>query len=116
MSKLHLKRIKMSKIGIDLTYNPRFKNKDSLAKKILSTSEFEEYSNSLKKDEFLASRFALKEALIKCLECSILSINLNEIIVKKNENGAPFILFKNKKYDCSLSHENDYSIGVVYNG
>lgn len=105
----------MSKIGIDLTYNPRFENKDDLAKKILSSSEYEEYLFSKNKSVFLSSRFALKEALIKCLETSILSIDLKEINVRKKESGCPYIEYKNKIYDCSLSHEKDYSIGVVYN-
>lgn len=101
------------KIGVDLTYIPRFLNKETLAKKVLSDKEFESYLNSKNKEEFLASRFALKEALIKCIEEDILKINLNEINVLKKSSGAIYILYKNKEYNCSLSHENDYCVGVV---
>lgn len=102
-------------IGIDLTYIPRFKDKEDLAKKILSEEELINYYNSLKKEEFLASRFALKEALIKFLELNILSVNLNEINIKKKQNGAVYVLYKGKRYSASLSHEKDYCVGVVTN-
>lgn len=103
-------------IGIDLTFIPRFKNKDNLAKKILSECEYQEYLHSKKKEEYLASRFAVKEALIKCLELDILAVNLKEIEVKRKDNGSIFVIYKNKSYEASLSHENDYSVGVVKNG
>ncbi len=96
-----------------MTFIPRFKDKVALARKILSPLELKEYENSFNKEEYLASRFALKEALIKCLELSILSVNLNEIIVKKKESGAVYIEYQNKVFSCSLSHENEYCLGVV---
>lgn len=102
-------------IGIDLTYISRFKNKDSLAKKVLSDEEYKTYLSKINKEEYLASRFALKEALIKCLELDILNVNLKDIETKKKENGAIYVVYKNKKYEASLSHENEYCIGVVKN-
>ncbi len=100
-------------IGIDLTYIPRFKDKEDLARKILSEDELKSYYNSISKEVFLASRFALKEALIKFLELNILSVDLKDINIKKKENGAVYVLYKNKKYSASLSHEKDYCVGVV---
>ncbi len=100
-------------IGIDLTYIPRFKNKENLAKKVLNDEELKLYYEAKNKEEFLASRFALKEALIKYLELDILAIDLKDIKVKKKENGAIYVLYKDKIYDASLSHENDYCVGVV---
>lgn len=100
-------------IGIDLTYIPRFKDKEKLAKKVLSDEEYETYLIKTNKEEYLASRFALKEALIKCLELDILNVSLNEIETKKKENGAIYIIYKEKRYEASLSHEKDYCIGVV---
>lgn len=101
------------KIGVDLTYIPRFKDKLNLAKKILSKEEFVEYQQCFQKESYLASRFALKEAFIKCLELSILSIDLSKIIIRKKENGSVFIEYNGCYYNCSLSHENEYCIGVV---
>lgn len=100
-------------IGIDLTYIPRFKDKDELAKKVLNEDEYNEYLVSLSKETYLASRFALKEALIKCIESDILKIDLKEIKVKKKENGAIYIEYKSNRYEASLSHENEYCVGVV---
>lgn len=101
------------KVGVDLTFIPRFKDKAKLAEKILSSFELIEYQNALSKEEYLASRFALKEALIKCLELSILSVDLKDIIIKKKKSGAIYIEYQNKDFSCSLSHENEYCIGVV---
>ena len=103
------------KIGVDLTYIPRFVDKEKLAKKILSNEEYEAYLKALKKEEYLASRFALKEAFIKAIEASILGIDLKEIMTKKKDSGAIYIIYKDKEYSCSLSHENEYCIGVVLN-
>ncbi len=101
-------------IGIDLTYIPRFKNKDTLAKKVLSINEYNEYLNSFNKEEYLASRWCLKEAYIKAKELNILGVNLNTIEINKKENGAVFIKVGSDSYKASLSHEKDYCIGVVY--
>jgi phosphopantethiene--protein transferase domain len=103
------------KVGIDLTHIERFKNKDFLAKSILCDSELIEYEKSINKAQYLASRFALKEALIKCLELSILSVKLSTIHVMKKENGAVYIDYMGKEYNCSLSHEEDYCVGIVIN-
>ena len=103
------------KIGVDLTYIPRFKDKDLLAKKILSSEELKFYDNSENKAQFLASRFALKEAFIKSLEGSILGFDLTKIMTKHKDNGAIYIEFNDKIFQCSLSHENEYCIGVVLN-
>ena len=103
------------KIGVDLTFIPRFIGKDRLAREILSDAEYVLYCNSLKKEQYLASRFALKEAFIKATENSILGLNLREVETRKKDSGAIYITYQNKEYSCSLSHENEYCIGVVLN-
>ena len=52
-------------VGIDICYIPRYENKDDLAKRILSNDEYKIYEVRQKKAEFLAGRFATKEAFIK---------------------------------------------------
>ncbi len=101
-------------LGIDLTYIPRFIDKSNLAKKILSDNEYKTYLNSPRKEEFLASRFALKEAYIKMKELSILGVDLRKIEVIKKESGAICISDGVNIYKASLSHEKDYCIGVCY--
>src|SRR5574344_589297 len=103
------------KVGIDMTYIPRFRDKSRLAKKVLSDEEFLAYSDSIDKAQYLASRYALKEALIKALELSILSVDLRLIKTIKKDNGAIYLEYDGKKYDCSLSHEKNYSVGIVLN-
>ncbi len=103
-------------VGIDLTYIPRFVNKDMLAKKILADEEYIEYELSDNKAQYLASRFALKEALIKCLELNILAVDLSKIIVKKKINGAIYVEYLSNIYSASLSHENEYCVGIVIYG
>ncbi|HKL72725.1 MAG TPA: 4'-phosphopantetheinyl transferase superfamily protein [Candidatus Onthovivens sp.] len=100
-------------IGIDMAYIPRFIDKEKLALKILSLNELEEYKKSDLKATYLASRFCLKEAFIKSIEGNILAFDLKEIEVVKKESGAVGILYQSKMYKCSLSHEKEYTVGVV---
>lgn len=101
-------------LGIDLTYIPRFSNKEKLAKKVLSKAEYEAYILSKNKEQFLASRWCLKEAYIKLKEGNILSQDLSKIEIVKKENGAVFVQVGDEIFKASLSHEKDYCIGVVY--
>lgn len=100
-------------IGIDLTYIPRFKNYDRLAEKIFGKKEYEYYLSAINKQEFVASRFCLKEAFLKCLKSGILDLDLKEIEVIKEDTGAIHIEYKGSIYKASLSHENEYCAGVV---
>ena len=101
-------------IGIDMTYIPRFKNKVRLAKKILSEKEYETYIALINdKEQFLASRFCLKEAFLKSIKAGLLDINLNEIEVVKEESGAVHIEYLGKIYSASLSHERSYCVGAA---
>lgn len=100
-------------VGVDLTFIPRFINKEEVAKKVLSTSELNEYYLSSRREVYLASRFALKEAFLKSIKKGILEIELKEIVVEKEKSGAVHIKYKDKNYPASLSHENEYCIGVV---
>ncbi|MFA6667414.1 MAG: 4'-phosphopantetheinyl transferase superfamily protein [Bacilli bacterium] len=103
------------KVGIDLVFIPRYEDKERLASEVLSINEFNEYKKATNKAQYLASRFALKEALIKSIESSILAVKLKDIEVVKKENGAVYVLYQDKKYECSLSHDGDYCVGVVLN-
>ncbi len=100
-------------VGIDMTYIPRFKDGEKLAKKILSQNELNEYYLSRQRDQYLASRFALKEAFLKSIKKGILGVDLSKIETIKEESGAIHIKFEDKDYPASLSHEKDYCIGVV---
>ncbi|MCR5332909.1 MAG: holo-ACP synthase [Bacilli bacterium] len=99
-------------LGIDIVYIPRIKDADKLAKSVLSDKELEFYSKRNKKEEFLAGRFAAKEAFMKAMEKG-LAIPFKKIEVLYKDSGAPYILFEEKTYEVSISHDKDYAIAVV---
>lgn len=100
-------------VGIDLVTITRFEKHERIAKKILSSNEYQEYLNASDKMQYVASRFCLKEAFLKSIKKGILDIDLKEISVTKEESGAIHIEYQGKCYDCSLSHELDKCVGVV---
>lgn len=104
-------------IGTDIVYIPRFENQPALAKKVLSDREYEIYQslNDKRKTEFLAGRFAAKEALAKATGFGIgteKSIVLKDISILPDENGAPVV----EGFDAyiSISHDKDYAVAVAF--
>ena len=108
---MKMRKIKMA-VGVDIVKISRIKDADVFAKGILSQKEFLIYESKNKKEEFLAGRFAAKEAFSKAKKEG-LKIPLKEIEVLYKENGSPYIFYKNKEYDVSISHDGDYAIAVV---
>jgi len=93
-------------IGIDITHMNRFKkNSDRMANAILTTEELLEYSKSRNKINYLAGRWACKEAVFK-------ATGLNDISVLSQNNGKPSI---KDHYDIeiSLSHDRGFVIAVA---
>ena len=74
-----------------------------------------------KRNEFLAGRFAAKEALIKALGSK--NISLSDIEILNDESGRPHVsniddLLKKSGIDAarihvSISHETDYAVGMA---
>ncbi len=104
-------------VGVDICQNNRV-NQD-LANRVLNDEEFKIY-NALKlesrKIEFLASRFAVKEAIIKALSQSNFEVFMRDIIILNDDLNRPYV--KNPKYNSisiniSISHEKEYSIGFA---
>lgn len=106
----------MEKIGVDIVKNSRFYEFiDDYRKlgRILSNQELEFYSlinNEKRKLEYIASRFASKEALYK----AGITNNFNNISILNDDSGKPYVLCDtNKQIEISLSHEDEYSIAFV---
>lgn len=97
----------MIKCGIDLVLNKRINlNNSEFLKKVFHPSE-------LKNTKKLVGIFALKEAYMKAIGKKI---NWLDIEVKTKEGKKPeiFILGKKpKSIGCSISHDGDYTIGMV---
>jgi len=104
-------------VGIDLVENARVKNIFSrfgylFAKKILSVNELREFSQTQKKINFLAKRFASKEALSKSIGIGLYREGLSPKIIdiKKDSLGKPSIKL-NKELKIIL---NKYSINRLH--
>lgn len=103
-------------IGVDIIENERFTeyvDNDRMLGKILSVKE-QEYllkcSNYHRKLEFIASRFAAKEALYK----AGFRFAFNNVSILNHEDGSPYVEWDlNKKVLISISHNKTMSIAVV---
>ena len=69
-----------------------------------------------RKLEYLASRFAAKEAIIKAINKEKLSFSYKDVSILNDNNGAPFVKFNfNVDFDIliSLSHSDVNSIAFA---
>lgn len=106
-------------IGIDLVEHKDLIGKEEKLKlRLLSLEELERY-NSFKSDkrklEYLASRFAVKEAIFKVYKKGDLTINFSDISILNSEDGSPYVSSTkiNDNLKVSISHTDNYSIAVV---
>lgn len=109
-------------IGIDVVRTERFQSYDeSFLAKLFSKKEIELSKETKNRQEYLASRFAAKEALSKALGTGIRNFSLTEITVLSGELGKPYFLFegriqeivKNSEVFLSFSHEKDIAVAMV---
>ncbi|MBU4690747.1 4'-phosphopantetheinyl transferase superfamily protein [Mycoplasma zalophi] len=95
----------MNKVGIDITSISRFLNKnDEFAKRILSSEEFKEYQTINNKSKYLATRWAIKEAIFKADNTFNTFSNIN---IKKDHK------YHFKNFDISTSSEGDLVIAMA---
>ena len=98
---------------------------DNFAKKILSEEEFLIFQKNNIKENFLAKRFAAKEAFAKAMGTGFRGeVNIKSIIITNNELGRPdfklknniSLLMKEKKIRCchlSISDEKNLAVAFV---
>lgn len=101
-------------IGIDIVLMSRFEGKEALAKRILSPEELLIYEKRSDKVKFIAGRFAAKEAFLKAVRGGFGQIAFSHISVLYDRLGVPYLLFKDQKYDVSISHDGDYAVAIAY--
>lgn len=101
------------KIGCDIVDNKRLVDKSGkFIDVVLTEKEKELYK--IKGIEFLAGRFAAKEAIMKCLP-NIEEYSFLDIEVLNDEKGKPYTNIDGIE-DISISHEKEYTIAVaLYN-
>ncbi|MDT8336387.1 MAG: holo-ACP synthase [Candidatus Izemoplasmatales bacterium] len=104
-------------VGVDICQNNRVKT--TLSERILSDEEkmlFDKIKLENQKIEFLAGRFAVKEAIIKSISPLDYEIGMRDLVVLNDEKGMPYLkqpTFFDKKIFISLSHEKEYSVGYA---
>lgn len=107
-------------IGCDIVDIHRFKkyidDKKRLEKLYTKNelNEFYKITNHRRKMEYLASRFAVKEATSKALGVGISKeFSFHDVEVKKDENGKPFIEYGDFRTHLTISHTDTTVVAFV---
>ncbi len=106
-------------IGTDLVEIARIKKGpvENLIKRILTDKEkdiYDSFKVDIRKHEFLAGRFAAKEAYAKALGTGIGNISFKDIEVINDSMGKPYININNDtKIHLSISHTRYYALAFV---
>jgi holo-[acyl-carrier protein] synthase len=98
---------------------------ERFAQRILAKSELAEYEKTKMKAQFLASRFAVKEAVAKALGTGFRDgLAMHDIATSKNELGKPSVVYYAKAKELvleqgitdthvSIAHERHTTIAFV---
>ncbi|WP_430788644.1 holo-ACP synthase [Virgibacillus flavescens] len=110
-------------IGIDIIEIDRIRKsieKNSrLVNRVLTPEEqivYQDLKSQSRQIEFLAGRFAAKEAFGKAAGTGIGKLSFQDIHVAANENGAPSIVvegYHTRHIFISISHSKDYAVAQV---
>lgn len=108
-------------IGIDMVELSRIEkiieNKTSFVQRVLTSNEYELFQNLPHKRqvEFLAGRFACKEAFSKAWGTGIGSVGLHDIEILKEHSGAPKVTKSphNGKVFVSISHTETSAVAQI---
>lgn len=93
-------------IGCDIVKTSRFENNlNKLANNILSNLEMDEFDLTSNKIQYLAGRWAAKEAIFK-------ATGYKRMTILNKSNGAPYVLNK-PDIQISISHEKEYAIAFA---
>lgn len=103
-------------IGVDVVKVERFAK--IAPEHILSTAElliYQSFGIESRKREFLAGRFAVKEAVIKASPSGLSVKSMPSIDIGNDVNGRPFLAsgqFPLLRAWLSISHEADVAVGL----
>jgi holo-[acyl-carrier protein] synthase len=93
-------------LGCDIVKVSRFENNlFKLANKILSESEIVEFNKATNKMQYIAGRWAAKEAIFK-------ATGHRRMIVLNSTTGSPYVV-NSPNIKVSISHEKEYAIAVA---
>lgn len=105
--------IELERIALSMSKGERFANRILTQKE---KAHFLDLSNTRRQIEFLAGRFAAKEACAKALGTGIGSLSFQHIEASNQTSGAPtlkVIGYENYNFLLSISHSKDYAIAQV---
>lgn len=107
-------------IGCDIVDIIRFEkyiNDEVRLKKLYTKNELKEFNkitNHRRKLEFLASRFAVKEAMSKALGVGISKeFSFHDVEVMKDSRGKPYIIFEGFITHLTISHTDTTAVAFV---
>src|SRR5690625_4977907 len=110
-------------IGIYIIVLERIHNSieksDRLTERVLTERELERYAffdNKRRRIEYLAGRFAAKEACAKALGTGIGKLSFQHIEVMNDQQGAPYIVvegYEEYTFFLSISHSKQYAVAQV---
>lgn len=110
-------------IGIDIIELDRIKHSlhkgERLAKRVLTAEEQKRYfqlERERRRVEFLAGRFAAKEACAKAFGTGIGKLSFQHIEILNDGNGAPklqVVGYPNLRFFLSISHSKQYAVAQV---
>ena len=98
---------------------------DKFARRILAPQELQAFADSVSPANFLAKRFAAKEAAVKAMGTGFRNgISLGQIAISNDLHGKPILSFSGRALEVcnslgvgeghlSLSDEKDYAIAFV---
>lgn len=115
--------------GIDITEIARMANLldrhgDTIWNRILAPEEREMFDSPKRRVEYLAGRWAAKEAASKALGTGIGKVSLQDLVITKNELGAPRLTLRGyaaeraaalgaTRTHISISHSEQFAIAQV---
>jgi len=102
-------------VGIDIVDIARIggaleKHGERFLEKVFAPQEIARAKGKRRPQEYLAGRFAAKEAFMKARGRRLTWTDIEVL----SEDGRPFIVYKGTRYDgVSISHERSYAVSVV---
>ena len=102
---------------VDISRFEKYLEDEKRLKKLYTPYELEQYNkitNKRRKMEYLASRFAVKEAMSKALGVGISKdFSFHDVEVRKNERGKPSVTYKDYIVHLTISHTNDIAVAFI---
>lgn len=103
-------------IGTDIVEIERVRKaiSEAFMRKVLSKQEMEKAlaMSEERRIQFVAGRFAAKEAVIKCLSGYERPV-MSDLDIINDEEGKPEIFYKDYRILVSISHERTYATAIA---